>query len=196
MAMRLRRRAYITLVELLVVIFLVILIAGVVGLKIQETRHEQRFRSEVSLVVNQLRLAQDLMLILDADLYVTFKGDPKKGLKCCLESEKELPRTWQRELKQCDYTLKAIHSIDIRPHQDPKIAFLAGGTKMTEGVLVLSDKSNPHDPKAMNQYITLIGYPQPIVSSNTPSKLDEKYRAEDQISQLTNTTIQEIEARK
>ena len=132
---------------------------------------EQRFRTEVSLVVDYFQLAQDLMLILGTDVHVKFgKSRQKKGLEYWIEVDDGLSKDWNRIIHLPRY-LVATHSISFRDElelaTDPgtlDIRFLSGGTVMSRGVFRLSSHQNPALPAAINRAICLHGYPHPIMS--------------------------------
>ena len=89
--MRTIRRVPFTLLEILLVLSLIALIAGLVGISVHKMYISQRFRNEVSLVVDQLRLAQDMMLILDTDVHVIFSEDKAGNYNTIkIESETKL----------------------------------------------------------------------------------------------------------
>ena len=82
------KRRYITFVEMMIVLTVMILTLGLIGLNINRLVVEQRFKSEAALVVDQLRLAQDLMLILNTDAIVKFRKEPDGGIKSWIENGK------------------------------------------------------------------------------------------------------------
>lgn len=161
------KRRYITLVELLLVIILMIMMMSLVGVKVTQLFKEQRFNTEVSLVVDQLRLAQDLMLILDTDAHVRLVKDPQSGqIKYGIHVEKKMEPGWQKEIMRPKPELKAIKLIDFEDtltgvHAKDRIdlIFMSGGSVMSQGVLLLSSADHK-----LERYICLPGYPRPIVS--------------------------------
>ena len=95
------RRHFITLLELLIVIAILALVSGVIGVNIKKALLDQRFRMEVGMILDELRLAQDLMLILSTDVHVKFSQDKeKKGIKYWLELETELPERLKKQILQ------------------------------------------------------------------------------------------------
>ncbi|QLH36565.1 MAG: type II secretion system protein [Parachlamydiaceae bacterium] len=73
----LKSKRFFTLIELLIVLMVLALASGVIGFSVHRALREQRFKTEVELVADSLRLAQNLMLIMNADVHVTFKADEK-----------------------------------------------------------------------------------------------------------------------
>ncbi|MCE5317386.1 MAG: type II secretion system GspH family protein [Parachlamydia sp.] len=166
-----------TLIELLLVISILLMVAGLVGYNIRRAFFEQRFRAEVSAVVDTLRLAQDLMLLLNSDAHVLFADDPAGGIRYWIEVEKQLSGGWERELKRKRPNLKAIHlvemddrisAIKVKKHLD--IMFLSGGSVMSKGILRLFSSDEKEGDGVLKSYICLPGYPKPIDSSSTEIK--------------------------
>lgn len=164
------RRLYYTLFEILIVISVLALVAGLVSINIRKALHEQNFRSEVELVVNKLRVAQDLMLIFRGEVKVLIKKDENdKGL-IWLEFESKMPGHWEREAKRI-HTLKYIRTINFRDEllyansysvkkEDDdtlEIRFLSNGSTMSKGLMQLASGD-------ISRYIYLPGYPAPIIS--------------------------------
>lgn len=167
-----------TLVELLLVISILLMVAGLVGFNIRRAFFEQRFRAEVSAVVDTLRLAQDLMLLLNSDAHVLFADDPAGGIRYWIEVEKPLSgKGWDRELMRKRPILKAIHLVEmddrvsaIKVKEQLDIMFLSGGSVMSKGILRLFSSDEKEREGVLKSYICLPGYPNPIVSSNTEIK--------------------------
>lgn len=84
------RRSFLTLIEILVVIFILALGAVLTGVKIQQASKEQQFLSSVELVLNHLQLAQDLMLLMDADVYFHIVKNKEKRVEYWLEVDKPI----------------------------------------------------------------------------------------------------------
>lgn len=134
---------------------------------------DQRFRSEVSLVVDELRLAQDLMMIMGIDVSVKFSAD-EAGVLCQLDVESVLPESVRQQLKK-QYRFKTIRGVFfIGDHENEDIgvldiSFFSRGAVMSKGILHLSisgDEDN-YDPKVLQNFICLAGYPRPIFSNDT-----------------------------
>lgn len=194
------RRLHVTLLELLLVLSLLALLAGVIGINMRRAFFEQRFRAEVSGLVSSLRLAQDLMLILDTDIHVFIEDDPKKGLHSWIEAEKKLTDGWGRELERKRARFSAIHLVEMEDKisensaQTNKIdiKFLSGGAVMSKGILNAFSSRNKNDETSLVSSICLPGYPKPIVSSNEECGFAKEADVEEQ---LTQDMLNEIQPR-
>jgi type II secretory pathway pseudopilin PulG len=162
------KKRYLTFVEIMIVLLIMGLTAGLIGVNVGGLINEQRYRSEVSLVVGQLRLAQDLMLILHTDAIVKFRKGPE-GLKSWIEVENSLSKEWQKEINRDKPPLTYLSSIQFedaasgnRMENQFDLNFLSGGSIMSRGVLVLSNQD-----KSLESYICLPGYPRPIDNVNS-----------------------------
>ncbi len=185
----------ITLVEILIVISIIASIAGVVGLSIQKALREQRFKNEVEEFVSTLRLAQNLMLITDADIHVKVaQMNNEDGIAYTIESDRKLPEGWDRELKRPPKRFKAIlHvSYDQASGGAVDLQFFSNGAVMSKGTIALATADTNNPAYALVRYIQLPGYPYPIKAVLNPKTETSKFD-EDQLTQLT---IQEIYALK
>lgn len=176
--MGIKRRCF-TLLEMLLVLGLLSLVAGLIGMNIGKAVREQRFRTEVDIVVNQLRLAQDLMLIFRGDVAVKFEKLPnREGFSCELAFATKMPAAWDQQAKK-RYILTHIHAIDFpdkllfNPKTSSKhidqttldVLFYSNGTRMSQGVMRLAASSS--DTGTLARFINLPGYPAPIISLPT-----------------------------
>jgi hypothetical protein len=201
--MRSLRRLPVTLLELLVVIAILALASGIVGVSINKALVDQRFRTEVGTVVDELRLAQDLMLILGTDVRVVFKESAnQEGVEFWLEMDKMLPPNIQRELVKRVHKLKTIKGVFFADELLTEVEegrldvkFLSNGSVMSRGVMRLAstDSEQPR-PNILESYICLPGYPKPIKSSDTKEQADELCNKNDGEfdERLTVDTVQKI----
>jgi len=151
---RLKKLSF-TLIEILVVLMILTLVVSIMGVKIHEIYREQQFLSESQQVLNQLRMAQDLMVILDADVTVQLKKDrTNHTLISVLDVQKPLPDIWSR-LVEKPLNLKIIESWEFNGQavHPLSLQFILGS--MSQGTLVL--KKHQH-----SFFIELLGYPTPI----------------------------------
>lgn len=191
------RRA-ITLIEVLIVLSILSLAAGIVAVGLNKAVVDQRFRTEVSMIVDSLRLAQDLMLVLGTDVHVHFAEEKSEGIKYWIELETSLPENVQREVLREKPLLKAIKGVFLadklltevqESHLDVK--FLSNGAVMSKGVIRLATSSDENVPKGtLESFICLAGYPRPIASSDTKDDAEKDCnafddRSDDRISQDT-----------
>ena len=161
------RRRYITFIEIMIIITILVLSLGLIGVNIRSLIKEQRFRSEVGLVVDQLRLAQDLMVVLNADALMKFNIVPTEvGIRYWIELETNLSAGWKRELMRPRpnlYTIKIVEFNDTisgtKYSNNVELHFLSGGSVMSQGVLRLATENGE-----MERFVCLPGYPRPIVS--------------------------------
>lgn len=191
------KRLQLTLLELLVVISIIASLAGVFSMNIRSALHEQRFKTEVSQLLDTLRLAQDLMLILDADLHVKIRQcETIDAIEYWIESDQPLSKNWRREIERPPKILKTIKTVR---HPDAAnglidLKFLSSGIVMSQGPLALSTSSNPNDSSAHYRFINLAGYPKPIVASLVSDDWKPQDREEmDASEKLTRWTMQEIQ---
>lgn len=182
-------KRHVTLVELLIVIAIIGSVAGVVGISIQKALREQRFKNEVEEFVSTLRLAQNLMLITDADIHVkVVEAGDDKGIAYAIESDRKLPEGWDRELKRAPKTFKAIHhvSYDQASGGALDLHFFSNGAVMSQGNIALSTADTKHPAYALVRYIWLPGYPAPIRAHLEPKENNSGN------SDITAITVQEI----
>lgn len=200
------RRHYLTLLELMIVIGLLSLMAGLIAINIGNATVDQRFRSEVSRVVDEIRLAQDLMLVLGTDVHLVFSDEGDPGVKYWLELETTLPSAWQKEIQRPKKNLKTIRGIFINDTTQVATApepakgkidlkFLSNGSVVSNGILRLSTSGQEDPPKgSLNSYICLPGYPHPIFSSNQKDADPACNQKEDEMydRKLTQDTMEKI----
>lgn len=156
------RKSCFTLLEILVVMMLISIGVVVTGLKIQDIYHEQRFNSETRQVINHLSMAQDLMLIMDTDVFVRFSPDEKKeSIKMWLEVEKPLDQPWRR-LVERRIPLTSIRSIEFDGTPSKKLTLQFSLGKMSKGMLILKEEENSKKKKERKLNVELLGYPSPF----------------------------------
>lgn len=198
------KKRYVTLIEMLIALAIIAVGAGLIGINVNKAVKEQRFNGEVSLVVDQLRLAQNLMLILNQDVHVKFR--PKGGvLTCQLDFECPLDKGWDKELNQRPTALNAIRSISLKTSNgklesteqgEVILQFMSGGTVMSRGVLTLSSSATPFSQKAEDRAIVLQGFPHPIsLSDSVQPELKEQITFDDKNKALTQYVVHEISAK-
>lgn len=187
-------RRYITLIELMIVLAIIGAVAGIIGINVNKAMKQQRFQVEVSAIVKQLRLAQNLMLILNEDVKIKF--NQRSPQPYWMELQCPINNGWQKELLRKPHPLKEIVDIQLatRTHQKEKfkgegfeIDFLSGGACMTEGLLQISSTLGEI------RYIHLRGSPYPITAVETKENTLHALReAENFNRQLAFDMVQEI----
>ena len=171
-----------TLLEIIIVMTILLLGAGIAGININKALVEQRFRSEVGIIVDELRLAQNLMLILGTDVHLHFEVDQSgKSISYKLELETALPKNVQYEIMRKREPLKTIKGVFLadelvteikEKHID--IKFLSNGAVMSKGILRLASSDNENVPKGtLESFICLAGYPKPISSNDTKEEAEK-----------------------
>lgn len=198
------QQRHVTLLEMIIVIAILSLIAGIIGMGIRQSILDQKFRNEVSMVVDQMRLAQDLMLILGTDVHLKFAADDKeKGIRLWIETESKLYGPVQKEIDRQQHFLTAIHGVffdDQTDHFHKKehldILFLSKGAVMSNGILRLSLTDRDPAPEGeVQNFICLKGYPAPISAKETyelaASSCNEE-KEKDFNKRLTDDTLQRI----
>jgi type II secretory pathway pseudopilin PulG len=200
------KRLYLTLLELIMVLTILGIIAGFFGINIAKALKEQRFNTEVSLVLNQLRLAQDIMLIMNTNLTLTFKAHSTEGIEYSLKTAVEMPKEmkfWEKEIKRSHSFLKTIKQVNFDDQLDKdnptdaentiSVKFLSGGDKMSYGIMRLSTSKNDEDFGALTRYICLPGYPAPIVTTSERPTEETCLGGDESFSeQMTRRTYEEL----
>lgn len=200
------KRRYITLVELLVVMALLISAIGVIGININKALREQHFKTEVDLVTDMLVLAQNLMLIMNADTHVVFQTakdqqsiqmqmhvDGNEGsrlIKLVTEKIKDLKYVHYVQFKDENKTHNESEKVDVK--------FISKGSVMSKGLMRLSTHKSSNESGVLERYICLPGYAKPIYSTN--KKNDDPACLEGQDNDFSqrfiNFTVNEIHAKQ
>lgn len=183
------------MLEILLVIAVVGIIAGAIGINVTKAVREQRFDAEVDLVADQLRLAQDLMVIFHANISVVLTVNEKKnGYILELIPDVSLPTPWLNEIQRKN-KMSYIHIINYsgltKEQGQLKLNFRSGGSEMPHGTLRFST-NEIDDSGALTSYIHFPGYPAPISvvkSKTSPFKGDEEINIE-----ATQRTVEVIRA--
>lgn len=194
------RRRYISLLEIMLVLSLIALIGGAVAYNLRSALTDQRFRSEVDLVAEQLRLAQDIMLTLDQNVMVKFRPTSNpEGIEFWMEFETVLPQGWDKELVKRKKTLRTIRSVafqgEIKSDQAEELRelrFMSRGAVMSKGIVRLSTGTPGASlDKQQVRYICLTGSPAPIHTfAHKPSEKEcELEWNSASSSQLTSDTM-------
>lgn len=193
------RRA-ITLFEVVIVIVILTIASGVAAIGINKALIEQRFLTEVGLIVDEMRLAQDLMLILGTDVHLHFAEAKKKdGIEYWLEFETHLPRKIQNELLRKKKPLKAIKGVFLEDkllweiqESHIEVKFLSKGDVMSKGIMRLATSSDENVPSGtLESFICLSGYPRTIVSSRTKEEAEKGWHEleDSEDAMLTKNTL-------
>jgi Tfp pilus assembly major pilin PilA len=159
-----RIKKYFTLMELLIVMAIIIMVTTVIGFNVTKAIENDRFRTGTNLMLNRLKMAQDLMLILKTD--VTLKcvqNKEKKEVSCYIQVEKPLTQALEKIIN-ANPLLNGISHITFNDkemnrdyHDNFTLNFVSGGSKMSRGFLRLNNGN-------LEELIYLPGYPNPIGS--------------------------------
>jgi type II secretory pathway pseudopilin PulG len=149
------RKDHFTLLEILIVVLILSMGVVLTGVKLKKAYEEQRFSSDCQIIINQLTLAQDLMLIMDADVYVILERHADKKITCSLEIEKPLRDSLSKVLER-PFVLSAIESYEFEKKSDSFLKLVFSLGNMSRGELTLISPQNER------RTIYLPGYPNPI----------------------------------
>lgn len=200
------QKRFITLLELLMVMAILALTLGVIGFNVHKALREQRFKTETDLVVDYLRLAQNLMLIMNADVHVIFESAQNSQanlMRLKVEGnleDKLLELVTDKEKPLHSIQLIEFHDENRTHHESNKIdvRFFSKGSVMSKGVMRLATHAQSNTSGTLERFIYLPGYPQPIVSTLTNSPdftSNDKQNADFEIK-LIHATVQEIQEKK
>jgi hypothetical protein len=200
------RRLPVTLLEIIIVMAILATVSGVVVISINKALVDQRFRTEVGLIIDELRLAQNLMLILDTDVHVHFAvSEKEQGIKYWLQLETSLPKNIQKEVLRKRKVLKTVKGVFLadelltavkEKHIDVK--FLSNGSVMSKGIMRLASSDSESPPKGtLQRFVCLAGYPKPILSSDTKEEAEKlcKSLEENLDDRLTDDTMRRLPER-
>lgn len=174
--------------------------SGIVGWGLSKALREQHFRQEVDLLVDQIRLAQDIMLIFNSrEVYVRFaEAKDGEGINYRLEFDQGLlPKALEKELSRVHAPLTHIHYINLLGSDDGQrgtldLHFYSGGDVMSHGVLHLAS-ARPGALGSLERYILLPGYPAPITSTEIKPDETQYFQSHEEFKhQLSQRMIDEI----
>jgi type II secretory pathway pseudopilin PulG len=166
------KRRLMTLLEIMIVIAVIAIATGTIGFGVSKAVVNQQFQTELSVLVDELRLAQNLMIILGTDVHVKFKQVANEKITYWIETETDLPKSMALEILRKHHELKVIKAISFKDDLNTKakegeldLQFLSHGNVMSKGIITLSTTDMMPPPKNVLQgYICLAGYPKQIAS--------------------------------
>lgn len=160
-------RRYLTLIELLIVLVLISLIATVIGIGTAKAVDSQRFESGVSLIVDQIQLAEELMLHLNTDVALTLTTD-SKGVMCFLEVETGVLESLRLKERAHLFVrgVKAV-SWDEEVQESLILTFLSAGGSMSKGLLHLAPDT-PQLRAGKGRWVYLPGRPSTLQAALYP----------------------------
>jgi prepilin-type N-terminal cleavage/methylation domain-containing protein len=189
------RSSKFTLLEVMIVLFIISLGAAVTGVKISEVYKEQQFLTESQQIINQLSMAQELMMIMDTDVEVIFTfNETEKKLEMKLDVEKPLDE-YSRKLIEKPIFFNGITSLEpidqgnSRRSLFPVVIHFSLGN-MTKGKLLISKKKDGFFNNGKEEFeIDLPGYPAPL--KMVPKELTRVEREIDQSRLLYPSEVYE-----
>lgn len=158
------KKGFFTLLEILIVMFILSLGAILTGVKVKDLYREQRFLSESQQVLSLLAMAQDLMLIMNADVEAKLAYDNQtRQVVCWLEIEKPIPDSWKR-LVERRLALSAVRSFHWEEGDENPLTLSFIWGKMSQGTLLLSEATQEEGIRSEKKgfKIELPGYPAPL----------------------------------
>ncbi len=186
--MLLRSRRYVTLFEILIVMTIIALISGIVAVSLDKAVVDQRFRNEMSMIVDDLRLAQDLMMILGADVRVKFtENKGNKGIKYQFETETKINSSLQNLVLNKPRELKTIRGVFFEDEIENEniegaitLRFFSRGAVMSRGPMrfSLSGSQTPQEG-ILESFVYLPGYPALISSTDNFNVEKSDFQAEE-----------------
>jgi hypothetical protein len=168
-----RRKECFTLIELLIVLFIISLGVILTGIKVKGLYDEQRFFSEAQQVLGHLAMAQDLMLIMDTDVDVKLSRDPdSRGIRVQLDVERpfDLEKSFEKHSARFEehwarfverkLSLSSIRSFSFDRNRENSLSlrFSLGG--LSKGTLTLYEGNSNSGDRQFS--IELAGYPRPL----------------------------------
>lgn len=168
---------------------IILMLTGLVSFNIRSAWREQTFRTEVDAIVNQLRMAQDLLMLLNIETEIHFTPEeiawiPVGTINRVYEKMIQKEVIHPSELASVKFETNLEDKVGADKEADSfSLNFHDRGFQMSRGVLTVSSKGG----EEVNIYLR--GYPAPIEVQSSPVDLVEKTR-EDQvfIEKLTQTT--------
>ncbi len=170
------KKSYFTLLELLIVIFIMSFGAILTGVKIKEVYQEQRFLSESQQVLSHLAMAQDLMLIMDTDVHFKMAKDPdSKQIFFWLQLEKPLEKGWDRFVER-KVKLSMIQSYEFNESNEEELSIEFSLGHMSQGMLILFEgkKDDTQRSNKRTFEIELLGYPTSLTAKSPEAKPQKK----------------------
>lgn len=161
--MKVRRRA-LTILEVMIVLAILSLVGSMVVFGIQSAKQKQLFLNESEQVLKAVKLSQDLMMILNADVSLKFKEGDNQILYW-IEVEGAESDLFISDLSR-PRPLKSIHVVEfddgvpsLKETKELTLSFISGGSFVPKGVLRISTVASVREGKGLSRYIPFPGYP-------------------------------------
>lgn len=178
-----------TLAEMLVVLMLIGIIAGAISINLRKALHSQSFWSEVTRFTAHLQLAQDLMLIADADVHFKIEASQsEKNIKYWIETDKSFSKSFDAFIKKVQI-LKAVQHVSFPTSKEGVIdlKFISKGSTLSTGNMQLETQTGKKNH--LIAYIPLTGHTGPIFYTDKKVEIDSQ-NSQDVL--LTTGVIQEL----
>lgn len=189
---------FFTLLEILIVMALMVLLVGIVGWNLRGGIKAQAFNTQVDRILKQLRMSQDILMLLNIDTKLDFEGKEIEWIPVGTTNE-----VYDKFLAKEKTPLTSFSSIEFESELDGEkslftpesgkitLSFLDRGFRLPYGVLKMVSVDN------VERYIYLPGYPSPLDLQNTPPDVTQiKNKERDFRDRLTKATWTEINVRK
>ncbi|NGX57619.1 MAG: hypothetical protein K940chlam3_00512 [Chlamydiae bacterium] len=161
-----KNRRFFTLIEIMIVLAIISMVAGVVGFNIVKMRRDQQFRSGVSLVQQKLQAALETMLIHNENVKIVFEQEGSV-LKTTMESETPTNRGLGRILN-ANPNIEGIKSAAWVTAEEERyigkitLVFSAIAHAIPKGTIILSGYDSINTQGPLRKTIVLNGYPHSI----------------------------------
>lgn len=161
MSIRLKRISYLTLLEILMVLVILLLVTGVIAINVRKFYLQQATLNEMNQVAGFLKNAEELMMIINLDSEVTFQTKDK-NFEVGFDPQSSIPPFILPALPQKPLSLTYIDSItfedvpkDVTLKPKFNLSFYSQGFVMNQGVLQM--KGN-----GVTRSLIFYGYPAPV----------------------------------
>lgn len=156
----------VTLLELMIVMMLIVLAAGVIGFNTVRMRRDQQFRSGMQVVQQKLQTALETMLIHNENVDVVFERVPE-GLKVLIETESDVQKGLGRLLNSSplvqgigSFSWDAADGVTTSGKTTLRFSAIAHATP--KGTLTFSGYPDIRTTGPLKRTIVLRGYPHPF----------------------------------
>lgn len=186
-----------TIIEILIVVTLIALVAGIVGINVRKALQEQKYLNEVHLIHGQLQKAQDLMQLMNVYMLVKFSKDDAGNYSSWLEAKSPTTRSIQNMIDQTYQSYQTIQRLEFQDrytdtvlYDDFEITFASKGFIINRGEFRIYGKNGDQQPKL----IYLPGYSSPLIIVNQatfePPDPTYEYESYDALTRLTGQETQ------
>jgi prepilin-type N-terminal cleavage/methylation domain-containing protein len=180
---RAKSNRYFTLLELLIVLALLSLVAGVGAFNIQRLFTKQRTLNEMEAFLNQLRNATELMTLCGVDGEIRVATENGKWTSEWRPST-PLSEKARKLIKTEKETYSYLQDFSYNDAPQFTLGFYSKGFFMSEGIVKLRGNG-------IVRTITLRGYPSPLKLSEKAEEAELSLEKMDEVKDRTQTILQE-----